>query len=288
MVSKPCPRPSYSNLVSQASSLLGAVSDSPRIDSELLLLHVLQQPLAWLLVYGDTPATPEHDCEFMRLVEQRRQGQPIAYLLGYKDFWSLRLKVNQHVLIPRPDTEVVVEQALQRLNPQSVCKVLDLGTGSGAIALSIAKERPKAKIMAVDSQPEALEVARNNALTSALDNVTFLQSNWFDNPALSEFDLIAANPPYIQAADPHLVQGDLRFEPDTALIGGGDGLDDLRQIINSSPAHLSDSGWLVVEHGFDQHPEVQALFHQRGFVNVSLARDLNDHARCTAGQWSAR
>ena len=273
----------YKALLDDARRLLCATSDSPKIDAEVLLLHVLQQPLAWLICYGHTAANSSQIRHYFDLIGKRQQGQPIAYLIGHKEFWSLKLVVNEHVLIPRADTETLVEQALIRLPEKKAQQVLDLGTGSGAIALSIAKERPLTQVLATDAHVAALSVASSNAKLHGLENVDFAQSSWFDKIDGAQFDLIAANPPYINAQDAHLKRGDLRFEPDSALIAGGDGLADLAQIITQSPQYLNQQGWLMLEHGYDQQAQVQTLFENAGFINIECHHDLNKLPRCTSG-----
>jgi len=278
---------SYKDLLHRAINQLGESSDTPRVDCELLLQKVVGHPLAWLIAHTDDIATAQHVSKFAGLIEQRRSGQPVAYLLGQRDFWSLTLKVNPHVLIPRSDTETIVEQALDYLDANIPYRVLDLGTGSGAIALAIAKERPRIKVLAVDSQPEILVMAKHNAKLNQLYNIEFLKSNWFDDLDQTAFDLIVSNPPYIAEGDPHLEQGDLRFEPKHALISGADGLDDIRIIVETAPYYLSKHGHLIIEHGYDQHVAVEHLLGSAGFEHLVMTRDLNNLPRCTAGQWSA-
>lgn len=276
---------SYAALIDDATKLLFDSSDTPRIDAEVLMQHVIGRPIAWLIAYGDTVATGDHVKAFCELTASREQGTPIAYLTGSRDFWSLTLKVNENVLIPRPDTETLVEAALERLPKQIDLDVLDLGTGSGAIALSIAKERPLAKVLAVDYQAAALDVAKENSALNKISNVSFLVSDWFSaiEPEL-RFDLIASNPPYVEVGDPHLVQGDLRFEPDTALIADGHGISDLRKVIQTAPRFLKSRGSLIVEHGYNQADDVSALFNANGFTEIELLKDINDLARCTVGK----
>lgn len=272
----------YKALLNDAGRLLRANTDTPRIDAEALLLHVVQQPLAWLICYSDTAASSSQVKHYFDLIGKRQQGQPVAYLIGHKEFWSLKLLVNENVLIPRSDTETLVEQVLIRLPEEQAQQVLDLGTGSGAIALSIAKERPQAKVLATDAHAAALSVAKTNAQLNSLVNVDFVQSSWFDQIGTTQFDLIAANPPYIDAQDQHLSQGDLRFEPDSALIAGRDGLADLEQIITQAPEYLNHQGWLVLEHGYNQQDQIQALFEAAGFTNIECHFDLNRLPRCTS------
>ncbi|MFT5571428.1 MAG: release factor glutamine methyltransferase [Cryomorphaceae bacterium] len=276
----------YQGLIDSAAKLLYACSETPRIDAEILLQHATQESLAWLIARGDNHASSDHMKSFFALLEQRQAGQPIAYICGYRDFWTLTLKVNQDVLIPRSDTETLVEQSLEKISADLPCNLLDLGTGSGAIALALASERSQAQVLAVDSQEKALIVAKQNAESNGLKNVDFLHSNWFENiPNEHKFDLIAANPPYVEAGDPHLEQGDLRFEPDTALIADKHGLADLQTIINNSPKYLKKNGWLLVEHGYKQAEQVKQLFSQSGFCEIELFTDINQLPRCSAGQW---
>ncbi len=276
----------YQAIIDDATKIIYSHSDSPRIDAEVMLQHAIDKPLAWLIAYGDSVATKEHLISFYQLVALRQQGQPIAYITGHKEFWSLDLTVNKSVLIPRPDTEILVEQALERLASDSPATVLDLGTGSGAIALSIAKERPLAAVLATDSQTSALEVAEQNAQSHQLTNVSFICSDWFSELASQKFDLIASNPPYIEPQDPHLQKGDLRFEPSSALVGAGDGLDDIRNIIKQAPGHLASNGQVLIEHGYNQAEPVNDFFVAAGYKNIVNYRDLNNLPRCTAAEWA--
>ena len=276
----------YRGLIDDAAQLLYNASDTPRIDAEVLLQHVLQQPLTWLIAYGDSLASAEHIESFYQLLEQRQHGQPIAYLVGHKEFWSLSLKVSPDVLIPRPDTETLVEQALVLLKGCEQPDILDLGTGSGAIALALAKEIPSARVMAIDTEAAALDVARENVISCELNNVQLMQSDWFKQLGSSRFDLITSNPPYIETDDPHLSQGDLRFEPNIALVSEGDGLADLRTITQQAIKYLKPGGHLIVEHGFNQSAQVAQLFRMAGFNNIKQYKDLNNLPRCTAGRAS--
>ena len=284
MSNKPSPQ-SYRELLEDATQTLYADSPTPRIDSEILLQEVIDQPLSWIFAYGDTIATPDHVKRFFELIARRHQGQPIAYLLGYKDFWTLRLKVDPNVLIPRSDTETLVEHALEKYVELEQGQILDLGTGSGAIALALAKERPRTQVTATDYSAAALKIAKDNAMQNGISNVRFLQSDWFSGISDDEkFDLIVSNPPYVESGDPHLLQGDLRFEPDSALIAEGDGLSDLGKIIHCATSYLLPEGWLMVEHGYKQANEVEKLFADSGFSNIELYEDINNLPRCTAGQ----
>ena len=277
-------RHTYVRLINNAAQLLYPNSDTPRIDAEVLMQHVTEKPLAWLVSHADSLASTDHMREYHELVAKRYKGQPIAYITGVKEFWSLKLKVTPDVLIPRPDTETLVEQALILLKNKKFPKELDLGTGSGAIALAIAKERPDARVLAVDSSAAALDIARENAASVGVRNVRFQQSNWLHDIDIHNFALIASNPPYVEANDPHLSQGDLRFEPSQALIGGGDGLDDLRRITMGSLNYLKPGGTLLVEHGFNQADAVRELFQTAAYQKIEHFRDLHGLTRCTLGR----
>ena len=263
------------------------------IDAQVLLGHVLGRNRAWLAAHADEPLSRADAAAFAALARRRRDGEPVAYLTGTREFWGLTLVVSPAVLIPRPETETLVELALARLPEDRGTRVLDLGTGSGAIALAIAHSRPQARVLAIDASPDALAVARENALRLGLGNVEFLQSDWYGALPASgpgawatggPFDLIAANPPYVVAGDPHLDDGDLRFEPVGALSPGGDGLDALRTIVAGAPGRLVPGGTLVVEHGYDQSEAVRELFAAAGFVRIVAARDIAGTPRVVAGE----
>lgn len=269
-------------------SLLAAVElpDSPtaKLDAELLLAHCLGKPRSFLRTWPEhEPTQPQLDA-FAALLQRRQAGEPVAYLLGQQGFWSLDLEVAPHTLIPRPDTELLVETALQ-LGPLPPCRVLDLGTGTGAIALALARERWQWQITGVDRVPEAVELAERNRQRLGLGNVRFLAGSWFAPLNAEQFQLILSNPPYIRADDPHLAEGDVRFEPASALVSGVDGLDDIRLIVAQAPEHLLPGGWLLLEHGWDQAAAVRALLLARGFVQVESRRDLGGHERITLGRW---
>lgn len=249
-----------------------------RLDAQLLLSAVLGQPHSWLIAHDQDPLPPEATPRFGTLVERRAQGEPIAYLLGEKEFFGLTLSVGPGVLVPRPDTETLVEWALSLIPPGQPWRVLDLGTGSGAIALALQSQRPQAVVTAVDASPAALATARANAERLRLP-VRFVQGSWLTPLADKVFDLIVSNPPYIAEGDAHLPA--LRFEPIEALTAGPDGLTDLRDIIGQAHRHLAPSGWLLLEHGYDQAPAVQGLFAQGDWRHVTSRQDLAGHARCT-------
>jgi release factor glutamine methyltransferase len=256
-------------------------SDSPQLDTELLLCHCLLQPRTYLRTWPDQALTPQQEQQFLALMARREAGEPVAYLLGEREFWSLPLRVNTSTLIPRPDTELLVETALS-LNLSASSRLVDLGTGTGAIALALAKEQPQWKILAVDRSAEACALAQQNAQALHLA-ISVQQSDWFS--ALSgPFDAILSNPPYLAQTDPHLAQGDLRFEPASALVAGPDGLADLRQIIAQAPQYLKPGGWLLLEHGWQQAEAVRRLLAEAGFESISSRRDLANHERISLGQ----
>lgn len=251
------------------------------VDAQILLMHVLGVNRAWLLSHDTDALGADAVQAYARLVQQRSQGVPVAHLLGYREFFGLRLAVTADTLIPRPDTETLVEAALAQINRP--LQVLDLGTGTGAVALAIAHHAADCQVTTVDASPAALQVARTNAETLGIKNVQFLHSDWFSAVSGRRFDLIVSNPPYIESDDPHLQQGDLRFEPLTALASGADGLDDIRHIVTQARAHLHPQGWLMLEHGYRQAEAVQVLLAIAGFSRIATLHDLGDQPRVTMG-----
>ena len=239
--------------------------------------------MAWLISYGDTTPSPRHTKRFYEFVARRHAGEPIAYIVGHKEFWSLDLDVNEHVLVPRADTETLVEAALEIIPHDQAYRIADLGTGSGAIALAIAKERPRCAVIAIDVSKDALNVAQNNAAKHFLKNVSFLLSDWFAGLKDQQFDVILSNPPYVKSDDPHLNEGDLPAEPDLALIGKDDGLGDIRRIVSQANAHLKGEQVLIIEHGSDQGDAVKEIFSKHDFNNVITHSDLSRLPRCTSG-----
>jgi len=267
----------------QLQETLGLDAGSARIEVQCLLQAVLHVDRAYLLTHPEQSLNEGQLSRYSALLERRLRGEPIAYLLGSREFYGLNLKVTPATLIPRPETELLVEFALQRIPQNNEFQVLDLGTGSGAIALSIAHFRPNAEVVAVDASNDALDVARENAVRLAIANAHFLLSDWFSALNGKRFDLIVANPPYIASGDTHLSQGDLRFEPNAALISGEDGLYDIRHIISQAKAYLNPGGWLFFEHGYDQAKQVRELLNQAEFSRVFSARDLSGIDRVSGG-----
>ncbi|GAB1597111.1 peptide chain release factor N(5)-glutamine methyltransferase [Lysobacter claricitrinus] len=251
-------------------------------EAERLLTHVLDRPASWLFAHGDDAIDDIARDAFMQLVERRVAGEPVAYLTGRRGFWTFDLDVTPATLIPRPETERLVELALEHAAPTA--RIVDLGTGSGAIALALARERPNARVVATDASLDALDVARRNAARLQLDRVDFRHGSWYAPVAGERFDVIVSNPPYIAAGDPHLDEGDLRHEPPSALASGIDGLDDIRVIAGGARAHLVAGGWLLVEHGYDQGIAVRAVFVDAGLVDVTTATDLEHRDRVTTGR----
>ncbi len=268
-------------LLAAATSRLG-----DRVDAEALLLHVLGQPRSWLFAHADDVLDTDVQTAFEALVARRMAGEPVAYLIGRRGFWTLELEVTPATLIPRPETELLVELALERLPRDAAASVADLGTGSGAIALAIASERPHVRVLATDASADALAVARHNAQRLGIGNVRFAQGDWLAPLAGERFALIVSNPPYIEAADPHLAQGDLRYEPAAALASGADGLDAIRRIVADAPAHLDAGGWLLFEHGWNQGDAARALLRAAGYAQVFTAQDLEARDRVSGGAMS--
>ncbi|MBA7934415.1 peptide chain release factor N(5)-glutamine methyltransferase [Klebsiella sp. RHBSTW-00215] len=257
-------------------------SESPRRDAEILLGHVTGKARTYILAFDETTLTEQQLAELETLLSRRTQGEPVAHLVGQREFWSLPLFVSPATLIPRPDTECLVEQALERL-PGAPCRILDLGTGTGAIALALASERPDCLLTAVDFMPDAVALAERNVAHLAIDNVTVRQSNWFSALAGQQFDMIVSNPPYIDETDPHLEQGDVRFEPKTALVAADSGLADLAHIIREGRRFLVPGGVMLLEHGWTQGEVVRELFREAGYLDVSTCRDYGDNERLTLG-----
>lgn len=266
--------------VSRALAASGLVP----LEAKLLLAHVLGRDRAWLAAHADEAVTREQAKTLDALARRRREGEPVAYLIGRREFYGLDLEITPDVLIPRPETELLVELALARLPADLEVRVLDLGTGSGAVALAIAAARRKAHVVGADVSSPALALATRNAARLGIRNVSFVESDWFEALPRERFDLVVGNPPYVAAGDSHLVEGDLRHEPQQALTPGGDGLGAIRAIVAAAPAHLARGGWLLLEHGHDQADAVGALFRDAGFADVGAARDLAGILRVSYGR----
>ena len=261
-------------------------SDCPRRDAEILLCHCLDKERAWVYTWPEASVEPPIERRYLELLALRRQGRPIAHLTGQREFWSLQLEVNQHTLIPRTETEALVEWALELPLPERT-SVLDLGTGCGAIALALASERKLWAVSGLDASEQALTVARKNGAKLGLARVGFLHSNWYSAVASSRYHLLVSNPPYIAQNDAHLAMGDLPHEPQMALVSPDRGVADLANLIDGAPTHLQRDGWLLLEHGYDQGGAVRRLLQDRGFVSVQTRHDLAGHERVTGACWRA-
>ncbi|MBQ0720162.1 MAG: peptide chain release factor N(5)-glutamine methyltransferase [Gammaproteobacteria bacterium] len=279
----PVEKPSIAELLRQ-TSILEAVSDSARLDLEVLLCHVLKKPRSYLFTWPEKVLDQQSVKHFNDLLKRRADGEPIAYLTGEKEFWSLSLEVNAATLIPRPDTELLVETTLDLLDKAS-SRVLDLGTGTGAIALALASERPAWEIIAVDTVAEAVALAEKNRQRLGLENVSVVRSDWFEDLAQQKFELIVSNPPYIDANDHHLNEGDVRFEPGSALVSGNKGLADIEVIICGARKYLNEGGYLLMEHGYQQAGAVRDLLRAEGCLQVSTRKDIAGHERLTLGRF---
>jgi release factor glutamine methyltransferase len=265
-----------------ATRQLASCSDSPRLDAEVLLGHVIGRSRAQLLARPEMAPDPAAMLRFRHLVARRAQGEPLAYLTGEREFWSRRFRVTPATLIPRPETELLIDLALERLPDGAPRRVADLGTGSGAIALTLALERPSSRVVATDISPSALEIARENAARLGAAEVEFRLGDWCAALEGERFDLIVSNPPYVDAGDPHLQQGDLPHEPRLALTTGGNGLEAIAHIVAAAPAHLVRDGWLLLEHGYDQADAVADLLRQCGYDRIEHRVDIGGHRRATA------
>ena len=278
---------SHQLTISQAMACsVNLASGTASLDVELLLCHVLGCERVYLRTWPEKRLSAEQTESFLALYVLRSEGHPIAHLTGTRDFWSLSLKVNAHTLIPRPDTEVLVERALDLpLAERPACSVLDLGTGTGAIALALANERPAWQVCGVDRFPEVVELAKENARLNELEHVTFSCSHWFSELQGQRFSLIVTNPPYIDADDRHLNEGDVRFEPASALVAEEQGMADIRAISQSAPGFLEREGWLLFEHGYQQGESVRKILIDTGYQDVETSRDYGGNERVTQGKW---
>ena len=274
--------PTVGSVLQEAICALTPVSSTPRLDAEVLIMHVCGLGRSGLITRGHAILTGEQQCRLQELLTRRRHGEPIAYLTGTREFWSLEFNVSPATLIPRPETELLVEKALAHIPHDAEWTIADLGTGGGAIALALAKERPRCRIVATDISPAALDVARSNAAKFGLTHVEFREGSWFEPLTDMKLDMIVSNPPYVRANDPHLEQGDVRFEPEQALAAGPEGLNAIRQIALSARAHLNPAARLLFEHGWDQAAAIGRLLHQLGYRNIVCYPDLGGRDRITA------
>ncbi len=257
--------------------------ESPSTDAKVLLAHVLGQSQTYLFTWSDRTLTDEQREQFVKLIDQRQTGHPVAHLIGYRDFWTLRLQVNPSTLIPRPETELLVEKALELL-PDNALAICDLGTGTGAVALAVASERPNLRVTGIDKIEDAVKLAQANAINNNISNAEFLQSHWFSALAGQQFDMLVTNPPYVEEHSEFLQQGDVRFEPRSALTAGEDGLDDIRFIITEARDYLKPGGWLLIEHGFEQGAAIRELFQFSGYTDAETFRDLAGLDRITVAK----
>lgn len=274
---------SVSEVLQRARGLLKDRSDSPELDAEVLLRHTTGWDTATLIVKRDQSVEDELVDAFLSLVLRRARGEPVAHLTGEREFWSLGFRVTPTTLIPRPDTETLVERALEVIPQDAGWRILDLGTGSGNIAIAVALARPRCRVFAVDIDPASVELARGNAHRHGTDNLVFETGDWFEPFAEMSFEVVLGNPPYIAESDPHLEQGDVAFEPRRALVSGCRGLDDIDRITHRVTDYLTHAGRLLLEHGDDQGAEVRRLFEQAGLHSVRTLRDLGGRERVTEG-----
>lgn len=272
--------------LNQAIAQLQHLSESATLDAEVLLCHCLGKSRSFLRAWPDKSLTNEQAEQFWHLIKQRQQGQPIAYLTGEREFWSRSFMVSPDVLIPRPDSELLIEISLRLFSPLQTGNILDLGTGSGILGITLAAERPLAKVMATDISRAALQIALANAKQLGVSNINFLRSSWFEAIAEKAFDLILSNPPYIPADDPHLQQGDVRFEPLSALVSADNGLQDIRILADEARSHLIPGGHLLIEHGYNQLGAVQDIFNAFNYQQIATHHDLSGNPRVTSGVWN--
>lgn len=275
--------PTILQLLSAATAKLQA-SESARLDAEILLALSLDQPRSYLYSHPEQAVSDDTLVTFNTLMEKRQAGTPVAYLTGRQEFWSLPLTINETVLIPRPETELLVEQALLKIPADTPHTIADLGTGSGAIALAIASERPLCQVFAVDLVLPGLLLAKQNAQQAGLNNIHFLCTDWGNALKTRSLDMIISNPPYIAESDPHLTMGDVRFEPRLALVAGPEGLDDIQQIIKQSMTTLKADGWLLLEHGYEQQEAIAGLLQEHNYTGITGCNDLAGLPRVSLGQ----
>jgi release factor glutamine methyltransferase len=279
-------RPDIQSLLSTAQQQLSAISDSALLDAEVLLCHCLGKPRTHLRAWPEKQPETEQIDAFFQALQLRLTGVPVAYITGKREFWSRDFTVSPDVLIPRPDTELLVELCLNLSPAHQTGHIIDLGTGSGIIAITLATELPHCSITATDISSDALSIARKNAEFYRLNNITFLESNWFEQVTTGNFNLVISNPPYIAADDPHLQQGDVRHEPHSALIAPDHGLADIKQLASQARHHLCKHGHLLIEHGYNQQAQVQAIFRHYNYQDICTYNDLGNNPRVTIGRWT--
>lgn len=269
-----------------ANDSLHASSPSARLDAQVLLTHTLQCNSAHLMAWPEKALDDKQLNDYQQLITQRVNGTPVAHLTGQREFWSLDFFVNDSTLIPRPETETLVEFILDKFSHHNSLNLLDLGTGTGAIAIAIAHEKPNWSLTASDKSSDAITLCEKNSESHNIKNLTITQSDWFENINDKNFDVIVSNPPYIAINDPHLTQGDVRFEPESALTSGEDGMDDIAYLCEQTPNHLKSNGWLIIEHGYNQQQAVAECFTKNHYRNIIQQQDLSNQPRMTAGQIS--
>jgi len=272
-------------IIQSSTEQLAVISESAQLDIEILLAYAMDKPRSHLRAWPEKLLTKAQLSQFQRLFEQRLQGVPIAYLIGRREFWSRDFKVTPDVLIPRPETELLIELSLALMADKQAARIIDLGTGSGIIAITLAAERADFTVIASDLSPRALVVAEDNARQHQIESIQFIQSCWFDDIPVGWFDLVISNPPYIDRQDPHLLQGDVRFEPNSALIAAEQGLADIKQLSRQAIDFLKPEGYLLVEHGYNQQSAVQTIFNTFNYQSVTTHADLAGIPRVTVGQW---
>ena len=270
--------------LSDAAHTLSAVSESPRLDAEVLLAWVLGTSRSYLFTHPEEKLRDRPAADFSDAIDRREKGEPVAYITGSKEFWSMELSVSRDTLVPRPETETLVERALQLIPEDCPWRVLDLGTGGGAIAIALASENPRIEIIATDSNYNALTLAKENAKAHKLQNILFLQGNWTEPVADQTFDLIVSNPPYVRDNDPALDK--LRYEPRSTLAAGPDGLDAIRRIARDATTVVQPNGSLLLEHGAEQQEAVAAVLHENGWADIECIKDLAGHPRVTTARMS--
>lgn len=269
----------------QANKILAKTSPSASLDAQVLLTHILQCSTAHLVAWPEKDLSTEQEHKYQNFIKQRQQGIPVAHLTGSREFWSLNFLVNDSTLIPRPETETLIEFILDKFYNKKTLKLLDIGTGTGAIALSLAHEKPEWEIIGSDISAQAIQLANNNKKQMRINNCKFIHSDWFNDITTCNFDIIVSNPPYIANNDPHLFKGDVRFEPHSALTSGNTGMDDIITLCSQAKQYLKNNGYLIIEHGYNQETEVFDSFKSNGYNDITQRKDLSGLPRMTAGKF---